>query len=136
MVKSGICLRDANKQNALFFQKMCPPKNAPIPPMSRTGPDGIICFTRTPSVSNIWKMWCKIPYAIFMEPSNSTWLCWLTLKIVTSKQIKKNLMIYYYLNTLIEVLIFTWNFIHIYKLETKESLLPTLSFTKIQNKLV
>ena len=34
-----------------------------------------------------------------MEPSNSTWLSLLTLKVLTSEQIKKNLMTYYYLNT-------------------------------------
>ena len=37
MVKNAICLRGASKQNALF-QRMCPPKNVPMPPMSRIGP--------------------------------------------------------------------------------------------------
>ena len=37
MVKNDICLGGASKQNALFSENV-PPKNAPIPPMSRIGP--------------------------------------------------------------------------------------------------
>ena len=43
---------------------------------------GMICFTGTFSVSNICKLWSKIPYVIFMESDNSTWTYWL-LKIET-----------------------------------------------------
>ena len=37
MVKNGIGLVGASKQNALFFWKMCP-KNTPMPSLSRIGP--------------------------------------------------------------------------------------------------
>ena len=38
MVKNDICLGGASKQNAVFFRK-CALKSAPMPPMSRIGPD-------------------------------------------------------------------------------------------------
>ena len=37
MVKNGIYLRGASKQNALFSKKYAP-KNAPMPSLSRIGP--------------------------------------------------------------------------------------------------
>ena len=41
MVKNGICLGGASKQNALFSEK-CAPKYAPIPSPSRIGLDLIV----------------------------------------------------------------------------------------------
>ena len=39
MVKNGICLGGASKEYALFFFRESALKGAPIPPMSRIGPD-------------------------------------------------------------------------------------------------
>ena len=45
MIKNGICLGGASKQN-VFFSKKCAPKNAPMSSVSRIGPTYII-YKRT-----------------------------------------------------------------------------------------
>ena len=42
MVKNGIWLGDASKQNAPFLKTFAP-QNAPMPLMSRIDPDFLIC---------------------------------------------------------------------------------------------
>ena len=57
MLKNGICLGGASKQNA-FFPEKCAPKNAPMPSLSRIGPAIIVEYKL------IWKFW-KIWRALF-----------------------------------------------------------------------
>ena len=38
IVENDICLRDTRKQMPFFQKKMCPPKNASMPPVTRIGP--------------------------------------------------------------------------------------------------
>ena len=58
-----------------------------------------------------------------------------TLKNFTSNQIKRNPLTYYFIILLAnKLLTFANNFIQIYNLQTIKNLLPTPSFTNIQNK--
>ena len=52
MVKNGICLGGASKQNGLFSKK-CVPKNAPMSSLSRIDPDKFLYFGYVTSLSNI-----------------------------------------------------------------------------------